>query len=423
MKYRFRSSPQNKLLPKSKKRPILKACRHSHSLPINSTEKASEEERIKLSSLFEYASLEGDSEKSKRKFLRREKRKKLLKAIGRRLKDIGCALLFVLTLPLMPIRKWLRGESEPMSTKMLLGALSSVLTVFALSSFVIFFSFFYTQFIGYKTVNVPSLVGAEYDSDLFHDSSVFEYTVEYEYSETHPSGTVIEQSPPADVKRRSYRGEPINVSLTVSQGRKSYLLDSLIGMPQRDAHLLLKNAGVATDIYYEYSSAHPQGTVIKTVPEAGEKLYSGDRAEIYVSLGERVNFVSVPYLLGMSETTAISKLKSFGLSIGQVTYVESERPVGTVISQTPSQYTELEEGSSVSLVVSAGFSYSPRRVPDLYGMTVDEARLALNAVGLSIGGIFSASSALPHGTVISQSIAPKTDITPSMSKVDIYISS
>ncbi|MBO5883822.1 MAG: PASTA domain-containing protein [Clostridia bacterium] len=423
MKYRFRSSSKNELHIKNVKNRHLKAKRHRYSLTLNSKPTVSEKEKIRFASLFEYATIEGDTEKNRRKLLRKQKRKIFFRRFGKALKAIGRALIVVLTLPLIPIKKWLQKEKEPLNTKMLLGALSSVLLVSLVSSLVIFLSFFSSQFKSYKTVSIPSLVGTVYESEMFDTASVFEYTVEYEYSDLHPSGTIIKQSPEPQVERRSYRGEPIVISLTVCQGRRSYLLDSLVGLPVRDARLHLKNAGVSTEVIYEYSLEHPQGTVIKTIPEEGQRLFSDDKAQLYVSLGERINYISVPYLLGMNETTAISKLRSIGLSVGKVTYIESQRPAGTVISQFPSQYTEISEGSSVSLTVSAGFSYSPRRIPDLYGMTVEDARRALVSVGISIGGIFSMSSALPRGTVVSQSIPPNTDITPSMSEVDIYISS
>lgn len=425
MKYRFNfsSSPKNELHIKNVKNRRLKAKRRRYSLTLNSKPTVSEKERIRFSSLFEYAAIEGDTEKSRQKLLRRQRRKILFIKVCKALKSIAHALIVVLTLPLIPIKKWLQKEKEPLNTKLLLGALSSVLLVALASSLVIFLSFFSSQFKAYKTVSIPSLVGDVYESEMFDTTSQFEYTVEYEYSDIHPSGTIIEQSPAPQVERRSYRGEPVVISLTVSQGRKSYILDSMIGLPIRDVHLDLKNAGIATEVFYEYSLEYPQGTVIRTVPEEGQRLYSDDKAQLYVSLGERINYISVPHLLGMNETAAISKLRSCGLSVGKVTYIDSERPAGTVILQSPSQYTEISEGSSVSLTVSAGFTYLPRRIPDLYGMTVEEARSALGAVGISIGGIFSMSSALPKGTVVSQSLPPNTDITPSISEVDIYISS
>ena len=65
-------------------------------------------------------------------------------------------------------------------------------------------------------------------------------------------------------------------------------------------------------------------------------------------------------------------------------------PEGDVISQRPSAGQTLEEGEAVILVVSRGLPFTA--VPNLAGLSADEARTELVAVGLALGSVTTVSS-------------------------------
>ena len=141
-----------------------------------------------------------------------------------------------------------------------------------------------------------------------------------------------------------------------------------------------------------------------------------------VSAGNKEIYTTVPSLTGLTESEALLRIKNASLSIGEVTYVSSEKKVGTVISQAPSPYTTETQGQDVSFTVSAGAEFSVPVVPDLYGMTVEQAKEKLYSVGLTVSSVYSVASGAKAQTVISQAPIAGTPITSSITSVELHIS-
>jgi beta-lactam-binding protein with PASTA domain len=120
--------------------------------------------------------------------------------------------------------------------------------------------------------------------------------------------------------------------------------------------------------------------VIDTEPGSGAVIERGSTVVLRVSRG--VEQVEVPDVVGESEDNARSALEGAGLRGGEVTERESadEEP-GTVLEQDPAAGERLDRGSAVDLVVAAA---PPEvAVPDVVGMTEDEARTALEDAGFA----------------------------------------
>ena len=76
--------------------------------------------------------------------------------------------------------------------------------------------------------------------------------------------------------------------------------------------------------------------------------------KIWVSKGIEKNMLTVPALAGLSESAAIERLTDLGFEVGETEYIVSDKPVGTVISQSAPFGAELSEGSRIYLTVSIG---------------------------------------------------------------------
>ena len=100
--------------------------------------------------------------------------------------------------------------------------------------------------------------------------------------------------------------------------------------------------------------------VISTNPEAGDSIPVGATVYMSVSLGPNVVTLQMPNLIGLSRSSAISKIESSNLSVGTVTLVESEMQVGTVIWQSVQAYTTVNEHTKVYLQVSSGPKETPK---------------------------------------------------------------
>ena len=305
----------------------------------------------------------------------------------------------------------------------LAGAVCGALTVTLICAAAVVFFLLRSYGGSYSVVTVPTLVGTYYE-DTPASNDLFSFVVDYQYNPDVEPGHVISQSPPAGVTRRIYRrGSPCTVMLTVSIAEPRYTLPSFVGQTGRDAALALRNHGILPTIQSSYSDAFPTGQVICQDLPAGTSCASGDRVTLTVSAGPRVNVCAVPSLVGLFEMQAASLLSAAGLVLGKITYVSSDSPSGTVLSQSEPPSTLLEQGTSISLTVSAGYSYAQKGVPSLYGLSLSEAKARLREYGLVLGSVINTGNATENGRIVAQSPLPDTPITSSTVSVDVYLGS
>lgn len=122
--------------------------------------------------------------------------------------------------------------------------------------------------------------------------------------------------------------------------------------------------------------------------------------------------VSVPNVLGRSPTEAAALLATANLKLdAQETGYSEEVPKGLIASTRPAPDASARTGSTVEAVVSKG----PERydVPDLKGLTVGEADVALGATKLDLGSQTSAfHDTVKTGLIISSTPPAKTSVKP-----------
>jgi serine/threonine-protein kinase len=117
----------------------------------------------------------------------------------------------------------------------------------------------------------------------------------------------------------------------------------------------------------------------------------------------------VPNVLGLTFDEATTRLNAAGFRAqqGEARYNVGS-PRATVLTQTPAAATSAAKGSRVVLDVSAG----QRRAatPNVVGMDREQARLALEKVGLEVGAITEHESPLPRGQIISTQPTAGTEL-------------
>jgi len=67
----------------------------------------------------------------------------------------------------------------------------------------------------------------------------------------------------------------------------------------------------------------------------------------------------MPNLVGLTRHGAVSKIESSKLVVGSISYVDDDRPAGTVIWQSIPAYTTVNEHDKVYLQVSNGPKEEP----------------------------------------------------------------
>lgn len=126
-----------------------------------------------------------------------------------------------------------------------------------------------------------------------------------------------------------------------------------LGLTEDQAREAAEKAGFKLEVSGTEASDQDEGTVIDQDPEYGEEAERGSTINVVLSAGPST--VTVPDVTGDDVSTATEKIEAEGLSVGSTSEEYSdEYDEGEVIRTTPSSGSEVEEGSTVNLVVSQG---------------------------------------------------------------------
>ncbi|WP_105300292.1 Stk1 family PASTA domain-containing Ser/Thr kinase [Anaerococcus marasmi] len=198
---------------------------------------------------------------------------------------------------------------------------------------------------------------------------------------------------------------------------------TVINLSQEMAVKELEKRGLKANISRtEESDDYDKGKVMKQDPEANTEVKKSTTVNLVISAGREV---SVPDLAGLNLTEAEEKLKELGLSIGRTSTEYSEEvEKDLIIDQNPRSATNLQAGSKVDLVISAGPEEKIENieVPSLIGMSEEQAESLISQYGLILRNIdYRESEDVEKGNVISQSISEGTQVAP-QSQIDLVIS-
>jgi eukaryotic-like serine/threonine-protein kinase len=192
---------------------------------------------------------------------------------------------------------------------------------------------------------------------------------------------------------------------------------SLLGLTTDAAQQALSAAGLKVETIdgIRHPTA-PRGTVVWQDPPAGVVVPQGTSVQLSVSQGPQP--IPVPDVVGYDGTIGQSLIQASGLKVGSVDSAQTAAPKGVIVNTRPPAGKSLDPGGRVTLVVSAG---APTiTVPDLTGLTLDQARAALEQANLTLGTYFRRSSDAPLGTVIEQHPAAGTLSSPGVA-VDVVL--
>lgn len=166
-----------------------------------------------------------------------------------------------------------------------------------------------------------------------------------------------------------------------------------------EAQVTLSTLNATISISEESSPTVAKGLVIRTEPNAGA-LYFGGAITIFVSSGPKL--VAAPDLLGLNMAEATAEIIKSGFTIGSVSSVFNEAPLGEVFDFLGADGTKIPENSKINVTVSLG------AIPAVTGLDQETAVNAIQAVGLKINEINEDySDTVPAGQVIS--LVPQTE--------------
>jgi len=187
----------------------------------------------------------------------------------------------------------------------------------------------------------------------------------------------------------------------------------VVGTIQAVAQSAITNAGLMVGaITEEYSDTVDAEYVISQTPAGGARVGSGSLVHLVVSRGiPPEDHVTVPDVVGMTQSGAEEEIISSGLTLGTVTEENSDSvDTGRVIRQQPAAGASVNPGDTVNLVVSRGVE-TDTEVPNVVDMPLSDAEVVLDAVGLTVGTVTEGySDSVPLDHVISQEPLPGANV-------------
>jgi len=168
---------------------------------------------------------------------------------------------------------------------------------------------------------------------------------------------------------------------TAGPGTYSQMPD-VVGTSEQGSVAALESSDLRAETSRVFSETEDEGNVVAASEEAGDSLLHGTTVELEVSRGpERY---SVPDLTRMTVPEATAELEATSLVLGQVSEeYDSDVGQGQILSSSPTSSDEqVAPDTAVDVVVSAG--PEPVEIPDVTGMTTDEASERLSDAGFDV---------------------------------------
>jgi eukaryotic-like serine/threonine-protein kinase len=222
--------------------------------------------------------------------------------------------------------------------------------------------------------------------------AVDEFDWDVEYEETREDGTeegeVLATDPEAGDELR--RGDTLTVVVSLGQTLVDVPTD-LVGMDGEEARDELEAAELQAALVPQRSEEE-EGVVVGFVDgDPPDELAKGTTVSLYVSSGPESE---MPDLEGRPYADAVAELEEMGLVVELESDSDGDVDPGEVSRTEPEAGDEVEEGDEVVVVVAA----DQVEVPDVSGMSLDEATDELEGSGLSVGSVNGRSDGRVVGT-------------------------
>ncbi|WP_418505908.1 Stk1 family PASTA domain-containing Ser/Thr kinase [Dysosmobacter sp.] len=187
-----------------------------------------------------------------------------------------------------------------------------------------------------------------------------------EFSIDVPEGHILRQDPK---KEETRKGSQLVIQVWVSAGEETGEVPDLENKSEQDARILLEKLNKeynleltveAPEELKQFSEEITEGYVIKTEPAQGEILKKGDTVKLILSKGPDIKPVTVLPFVGMSIDSVLSQLESYKLTCdaADVEVVDSDKPGGTIVWQSPASGETVPEWTTIKFRVSAGLASS-----------------------------------------------------------------
>ena len=178
---------------------------------------------------------------------------------------------------------------------------------------------------------------------------------------------------------------------------------TVVGLSQANAKAQIEAAGFVWELNPEKvaSDSVEEGSVASTDPAGGTQAEKGSTVRVTISSGPD-SVVLPDNLVGMTPEDARKAIETLGLKweLDSSKVASDTVAEGKVAQTNPSPGSKVKAGQTIRVYLSSGSDEV--EVPDLSGMSQDQARSALKAVGLELGNVTSVDSEKDKDRIVAQ---------------------
>lgn len=197
-----------------------------------------------------------------------------------------------------------------------------------------------------------------------------------------------------------FHNQPVPVADTV--------VPDLRGFPEADARANAQASHITLLVGSREPSADTKpGSIIRQSIPAGQRVPRDHPMSVVIA----DELPKVPSVTGMTVADATKRLDDKGYKIqASAPIANATVPEGQIISQLPAADTPTEKGKAVTVQVSAGAE--DVEVPKVMGLSVNNAKTALEKIGLEADVHWVSLAETPTFIVLNQKPKPKEKVKP-----------
>ena len=175
----------------------------------------------------------------------------------------------------------------------------------------------------------------------------------------------------------------------IIKSEDTVIVPDLVGKDVVSALELLTDLQLNTKVSgSEYSHQFPKNHVTFQEPEAGSEIKKDRDVRIMISKG--THNILMPNLVTLSEQQARMIMEENGISRGHLSQTFNQNIAkDQIMAQVPAPGVMITRGASVDILVSMGDRAAELKMPDLSGLTLDEAVFRVEKNNLAVGAIQS----------------------------------
>ena len=260
---------------------------------------------------------------------------------------------------------------EPSSRWPTIAAVGAIL-IFLIGISVFLLSIFGNAFPKTEDITIPSVLGYTLEQaralDAVKDGG-FTIAEEGERVEsTYPPDQIAVQTPDAGkTLRATEENKVIKVQLSKGGGEEAPQMPDLIekeqGLAKTELETSFRELGLKIVTETEPSEEIESGYIIRTDPKSGAELTEGQTVTLYVSAGRETQEITVPPLVGLNWYDERVQESVKGLNVTVEEQYSDTVKKGYVIDQSIRSSLEVQEGASLTVIISKGKEPEPEPTP------------------------------------------------------------